>query len=93
MVGFRDLGLSSLGAPAPQEAGHSNTEALGAVLYTDFVWPFELAAVILLVAIVAAISLTMRKRPGLKVQNISKQVAVRRADRVRLVSMEAEQDT
>ncbi len=47
------------------------------MLYTDYVYPFELAAVLLLIAIVAAISLTMRKRPGLKLQNIAKQVAVR----------------
>ncbi len=70
--------------------GYSNTEALGAVLYTDYVYAFELAAMILLVAIVAAVSLTMRRRPGIKVQNISRQVATRREDRVRLVSMKAE---
>ena len=93
VVWFRDLGLAGLGAAAPQLADYSNTKALGAVLYTDYVWPFELAALILLVAIVAAISLTMRKRPGLKVQDISKQVAVRKEDRVRLVSMDAEQDS
>ena len=68
----------------------SNTEALGAVLYTDYVYAFELAAVILLVAIVAAIVLTMRRRPGLKVQDIPRQVSVRREDRVRLVSMKSE---
>ena len=56
---------------------YSNTAELGKVLYTDYVYPFELAAVLLLIAIVAAISLTMRKRPGLKLQNIAKQVAVR----------------
>lgn len=70
--------------------GYSNTEALGAVLYTDYVYAFELAAMILLLAIVAAIALTMRKRVGVKAQNISKQVATRREDRVRLVSMQAE---
>ena len=70
--------------------GYSNTEALGAILYTDHVYAFEIAAVILLLAIVAAITLTMRRRPGLKVQNIAKQVAVKAADRVRLVKMEAE---
>ncbi len=55
---------------APTPEGYSNTEALGAILYTDHVYAFEIAAVILLLAIVAAITLTMRKRPGLKVQNI-----------------------
>ncbi len=53
------------------------------MLYTQHVYAFELAAVILLLAIVAAITLTMRKRPGLKVQDVAKQVAVRREDRVR----------
>jgi NADH-quinone oxidoreductase subunit J len=74
----------------PNPEGYSNTEALGAVLYTEHVYAFEVAAVILLLAIIAAITLTMRKRPGLKVQNISKQVAVRAKDRIRIVSMEAE---
>ena len=75
---------------APNPEGYSNTEALGAVLYTEHVYAFEIAAVILLLAIIAAITLTMRKRPGLKVQDISKQVAVRAKDRIRIVSMEAE---
>ena len=47
------------------------------MLYTEYVYPFELAAMILLIAIVAAISLTMRKRTGLKQQNIARQIAVR----------------
>ena len=70
--------------------GYSNTEALGAVLYTEHVYAFEIAAVILLLAIVAAISLTMRKRPGLKQQNISEQVAVKASDRLRIVKMDTE---
>ena len=70
--------------------GYSNTEALGAVLYTEHVYAFEIAAVILLLAIVAAISLTMRKRPGLKKQNIAEQVAVRASDRIRIVKMKSE---
>lgn len=75
----------------PTPAGYSNTEALGAILYTEHVYAFEIAAVILLLAIVAAITLTMRKRPGLKVQNIAKQVAVRSRDRIRIVSMKSEE--
>ena len=71
-------------------SGYSNTEALGAVLYTEHVYAFEIAAVILLLAIVAAITLTMRKRPGLKQQNIAEQVAVRASDRIRIVKMDAE---
>lgn len=76
-------------SPLPTE-GYSNTEALGAVLYTDYVYAFELAAIILLVAIVAAIALTMRRRPGIKVQDINAQVATRSKDRIRLVKMKSE---
>ena len=75
---------------APYPEGYSNTKALGSVLYTEHVYAFEIAAVILLLAIVAAITLTMRKRPGLKVQNIAAQVAVRAKDRIRVVKMDAE---
>jgi NADH-quinone oxidoreductase subunit J len=76
--------------PAPAGLEYSNTEALGVVLYTKYVYPFEIAAVILLVAIIAAITLTMRRRPGTKYQDPAQQVKVRRADRVRLVKMPAE---
>jgi len=71
---------------------YSNTRELGSILYTFYVYPFEIAAVILLVAIVAAISLTMRRREGenVKSQNPSLQVRVSRDDRVRLVRMAAE---
>lgn len=75
---------------APYPDGYSNTRALGSVLYTEHVYAFEIAAVILLLAIVAAITLTMRKRPGLKVQNIARQVAVRAKDRIRVVKMDSE---
>ena len=74
----------------PYPEGYSNTKSLGSVLYTEHVYAFEIAAVILLLAIVAAITLTMRKRPGLKLQNIARQVAVKRGDRVRLVKMDPE---
>lgn len=79
-----------LDAPAPAPLTENNTEALGSVLYTEYVYSFELAAVILLVAIVAAITLTMRRRPGTKHQDISRQVRVRREDRVRLVDLKSE---
>jgi NADH-quinone oxidoreductase subunit J len=75
----------------PTPAGYSNTEALGSVLYTEHAYAFELAAVVLLLAIVAAISLTMRKRPGLKTQDIGKQVSVRPGDRIRMVKMGSEE--
>jgi NADH-quinone oxidoreductase subunit J len=87
---FKGLGIDATVGAAPLPEGYSNTRALGEVLYTQYVYPFELAAVLLLVAIVAAIALTMRRRPGLKAQDVAKQVAVRREDRVRLVKMPAE---
>ena len=86
----RRAGVDVTGGVAPLPEGYSNTEAVGAVLYTDYVYPFQLAAVVLLIAIVAAIALTMRRRPGLKTQDVSRQVAVRRKDRVRLVKVEPE---
>ena len=75
--------MSRLAGFRTNPEGYSNTKALGAVLYTEHVYAFEIAAVILLLAIIAAITLTMRKRPGLKQQDIGKQVAVRAKDRVR----------
>jgi NADH-quinone oxidoreductase subunit J len=78
---------------APNPENYDNTKALGAVLYTEHVYAFEIAAVVLLLAIVAAITLTMRKRPGLTVQDISAQVAVRARDRVRIVKMKSESDS
>jgi NADH-quinone oxidoreductase subunit J len=71
-------------------ADYSNTRELGKVLYTEYVFPFEVAAVILLVAIVAAIALTMRRREMTKYQTPGKQVQVRKADRLRIVKMDAE---
>jgi NADH-quinone oxidoreductase subunit J len=76
--------------PAEFAAGYSNTKALGLVLYTDYVYPFELAAVLLLVAIIAAITLTMRHRKDTKYQNPALQVKVRREDRLRMISMPSE---
>jgi NADH-quinone oxidoreductase subunit J len=89
VVWAKHLGFDLSGAAPAAAAGYSNTKALGAVLYTDYLLPFQLAAVVLLVAIVAAIVLTMRHRPGHKVQDISAQVHVRRADRVRIVKVES----
>ena len=84
-VGF---GLDVGAGVTPLPAGYSNTRDLGTLLYTDYIYPLELAAMLLLVAIVAAIALTMRKRPGLKVQDINRQVSVNAADRVRMVKVE-----
>jgi NADH-quinone oxidoreductase subunit J len=84
------LGIDASKAPTPEPVNYSNTLELGQVLYTKYAYPFELAAMLLLVAIVSAIALTMRQRVGLKKQDITAQVAVRREDRVRIVKMEAE---
>jgi NADH-quinone oxidoreductase subunit J len=90
VVWTRSLGVDVTQGATPQPADYSNTAELGTVLYTQYVYPFELAAVLLLIAIVAAISLTMRKRTGLKQQDVTKQVAVRREDRLRIVKVAAE---
>ncbi len=71
-------------------ASYSNTKALARELFTDYVYPFELASVILLVAIIAAVMLTLRRRKDTKGMRPAEQVAVRRSDRVRLVKMAAE---
>jgi NADH-quinone oxidoreductase subunit J len=92
VVWLRSQGLPTLVKPEAAPAGYSNTKALGEVLYTEHVYAFELASFVLLLAIIAAIVLTMRRRPGLKVQDISKQVGVNPADRVRIVKMQAEKD-
>ena len=89
VLGGRHFGTLSE-APSPRPAGYSNTEALGKLLYTQYVYPFEIAAVILLVAIVAAIALTLRRRKDSRFQDPARQVAVRKEDRIRIVTMPAE---
>ncbi len=69
---------------------YSNTKELGRLIYTQYVYPFEIAAVILLVAMVAAIALTLRRRTGVKSQNVAEQVKAKKADRLRIVSMKSE---
>jgi NADH-quinone oxidoreductase subunit J len=82
-----EFGDTQLPRPVGHDADYSNTEALGKVVYTDYVYAFELAAVILLVAIVAAISLTLRRRPETRYQAPEEQVKVRKEDRIRIVRM------
>lgn len=83
--------LHAATAAAPTEGvGMSNTKALGGVLYTVYAYPFEIASVVLLVAIVAAIMLTHRRRPGTKQQNIDRQVRVQKDQRLRIVTMAPE---
>jgi NADH-quinone oxidoreductase subunit J len=78
------------GSVAPPLPTGSNTRALGQLLYVDYVYPFEIAAVVLLVAIIAAIALTHRKRKATRYQDPAVQAKVRREDRVRIVQMPAE---
>jgi len=72
-------------------ANYSNTRELGEVLYTQYILAFEVAAVILLVAIIAAITLTLRSRPNTRHQQPGEQVKVRRNDRLKIISMQAEE--
>ena len=78
--------------PRPVPADYSNTRELGRVLYTQYVYAFELAAVILLVAIIAAIALTLRRRKDSRAPDPARQIAARREQRVRLLRMPAEKD-
>ena len=88
LLGNKPVGVAVATAPAP--TGGSNTRALGALLYTDYVYPFEIAAVVLLVAIIAAIALTHRRRRETKYQDPGKQVKVRAQDRLRVLSIPSE---
>jgi NADH-quinone oxidoreductase subunit J len=90
VVWVKKLGQQVPVASAPLPADYSNTHALGAVLYTDYVYPFQVAAVILLVAIVAAIVLTLRHRANYKQQDIARQVLTRREDRVKVMPLASE---
>jgi len=91
VVGSDFFDANHFASVTPHPADFSDTKELGGLLYTQYVLPFELAAVILLVAIVAAISLTLRRRPGTKHQTPAKQVLVRSRDRVRLVQVDSEE--
>ena len=93
VVGAKRFGVEQFPVPAPHPEGYSNTRELGGLLYTEYLFPFEIAAVILLVAIIAAISLTLRRRPEIKTQDPARQVQVRKEDRLRIVQMEAESPT
>ena len=92
VLGGSYFGLEAMPAPAPVAADYSNTRELGRVLYTDYVYAFELASLVLLVAMVSAVALTLRKRKGLKSIPPSEQVAVKREGRVELVKMKAEKE-
>ena len=89
ILGSRHFGLEVMGTPVPHPADYSNTKELGRLLYTDYVYAFELAAVILLVAIVAAIALTLRRRKDSKYIDPAVQVSGKRNDRLRIIKMQA----
>ncbi|KAA6185248.1 NADH-quinone oxidoreductase subunit J [Thiohalocapsa marina] len=91
VVGPWNFGLDSFAKPVPQPEGYSNTTVLGLDLFRTYLYQFEIAAVVLLVAIVAAIRLTLRRRANTKHQEPSEQVRVRKGpERIRLVAMRAE---
>ncbi|QKK01785.1 MAG: NADH-quinone oxidoreductase subunit J [Pseudomonadota bacterium] len=83
-------GMESVPMPEAKGEGYSNTRELGELLYTDYLYAFEVAAVLLLVAIIAAIALTHRRRPEAKYQDPGRQVRVKRDERLRVVKMESE---
>ena len=88
------LAYRVFGMPQPNEKplSYSNTKELGRLIYTEYAYAFEIAAVVLLVAIIAAIALTLRGRKDARSQDPSQQVRARREDRVRLVKMAPEKD-
>jgi NADH-quinone oxidoreductase subunit J len=90
IIVVRHLGGMSMRTAPPLADGYSNTRDLGTALFTQYAYPAQIAAVILLVASVAAIVLTLRRRAGGKPQNIALQVAARAKDRVRIVKMASE---
>ncbi len=89
ILGVRNFGVDKVQAPAAHLANYSNTAELGRVLYSDYLLPFELASVVLLVAIVAAIALTLRDRKESKSMDPAKQVLVKKQDRLRIIKMDA----
>ncbi|MCK0508881.1 NADH-quinone oxidoreductase subunit J [Aromatoleum anaerobium] len=92
VLGGRYFGLEAMPEPPAAQAGYSNTRELGRLLYTDYVYPFELASLLLLVAMIVAVTLTLRKRKGVRYLNPSEQISIKRGDRVELISMPAEKE-
>ena len=84
------FGLERMPDPEPKPIDYSNTRELGRLLYTFYIYPFEIAALVLLVAMVAAITLTMRKRKDTKFQEPSEQIKTQAKDRLRIIKMPAE---
>lgn len=93
IVGVQHFGADKVAAPMAKPADYSNTAELGRVIYTDYLLVFELASIILLVAIVAAIALTLRDRQDNKSMNPADQVLVKKADRLRIIKMDSVVET
>jgi len=92
VVGPRHFSLAQVAAPAPAAADYNNTQALGRMLFSQYILPFEAASVVLLVAIIAAIALTLRGSRQTKAPKPDRQVQVQRNDRLRIIKMEAEKE-
>lgn len=90
LIGVKAMHASTMGPDPAVSKGLSNTEWLGQALYTQFLLPFEIAALILTVGVIAAVVLTLRQRTGVKKQNPGDQVRAVAADRIRVVKMKAE---
>ncbi len=93
ILGSAHFGPGQMPDPGALPADHSNTRELGRLLYTVYAYPFEIAAAILLVAIVAAITLTLRHRKDSKYQNPARQIRIERSERMRIVKMPSEKKT
>ncbi|WP_456379573.1 NADH-quinone oxidoreductase subunit J [Thiolapillus sp.] len=91
VLGPKHFGLSKYAAPEAAPADYNNTAELGLALFTQHLYALEIAAVILLVAMIAAISLTLRKRPDSKRQNVTEQHMVKKKDRLKIIKMPAEE--
>ncbi len=91
VVGPAHFGLDKYAAPAPAPAEYNNTASLGLSLFTEHLFALEVAAVILLVAMIAAIGLTLRKRPDTRRQDVTAQHMVKKKDRLKVISMPAEE--
>ena len=92
LIGVRALHTHVMGADPAAVAGVSNTEWLGMALYTRYLLPFEVAALILTVGVVAAVALTLRQRADARYETAAQQVKVNARDRVRIVKMDAVRD-
>jgi NADH-quinone oxidoreductase subunit J len=90
VLASREFGVEGTPSPGAPPAGYSNTRALGQILYTDYVFAFEIAAVILLVAIVSAIAITLRTRKETKYQDPGVQLQAFKADRLKIIKMPSE---